>query len=48
VDRPIAGTLRGPASDLLLVLWKRRPVATVEVEGDGPAIQATIDGADFG
>jgi len=26
--------LRGPASDLLLVLWRRRPLATVEVIGD--------------
>jgi uncharacterized protein (TIGR03083 family) len=45
--RPVAGTLRGPASDLLLVLWQRRPVTTVEVDGDGAAIQATIDAADF-
>jgi uncharacterized protein (TIGR03083 family) len=46
--RPVAGTLRGGASDLLLVLWKRRPVASVETDGDADAIAATLDAANFG
>ncbi len=30
--------LRGPAGDLLLVLWRRRPPEAVEVFGDGAAL----------
>jgi uncharacterized protein (TIGR03083 family) len=29
--------LRGPASDLLLVLWRRRPLSTIDVVGDTDA-----------
>jgi uncharacterized protein (TIGR03083 family) len=45
--RPDAGTLRGTASDLLLVLWRRVPLTTVAVEGDADAITATLLAADF-
>jgi hypothetical protein len=45
--RPEAGTLRGPASDLLLVLWRRIPLTTVAVDGDIDAITATLLAADF-
>ena len=44
-DRPVAGALHGSASDLLLVLWRRLPLAAVEVSGDGDAIAATIAAA---
>jgi uncharacterized protein (TIGR03083 family) len=46
--RPVAGTLRGRASDLLLVLWKRTPVASVEATGDVDAIRATLEAVNFG
>jgi uncharacterized protein (TIGR03083 family) len=47
-DRPVAGTLHGGASDLLLVLWKRTPVDTVEGTGDIEAIRATLAAISFG
>jgi uncharacterized protein (TIGR03083 family) len=45
--RPLAATLRGPASDLLLVLWKRVPLGTVTVDGDEAAVQASLDAINF-
>jgi hypothetical protein len=46
-DGKPAGTLRGPASDLLLVLWKRVPLSTVTVDGDEAAVQASLDAMHF-
>ncbi len=40
---PVAGRLRGTASDLLLVGWKRLPLDAVDVTGDRDAIAAAID-----
>jgi uncharacterized protein (TIGR03083 family) len=45
--RPDAGTLRGSASDLLLVLWRRVPLTTVALDGDADAIAATLLAPDF-
>ncbi len=42
-DLPVAGALCGPASDLLLVGWKRLPIESVQVTGDAGAIAAAID-----
>ena len=42
---PPAGTLRGPAGDLLLVLWRRLPLETVEVDGDIAVIRNTLEAA---
>jgi uncharacterized protein (TIGR03083 family) len=44
---PVVGSLRGGASDLLLVLWKRLPLDAVEVTGDVSAIAATIAAIDI-
>ncbi len=41
-DLPIVGALRGTASDLLLVLWKRLPLGAVDATGDATAITAAI------
>jgi uncharacterized protein (TIGR03083 family) len=35
--------LRGAASDLLLVLWRRRPLASVEVIGDAGVARRLVD-----
>lgn len=35
--------LRGPAGDLLLALWHRVPLATVDVVGDGDRAEAVLD-----
>ena len=44
VCRPATGgELRGPASDLLLVLWHRLPLSTVTVDGDEVAVQASLN-----
>jgi uncharacterized protein (TIGR03083 family) len=42
-DLRIAGSLRGPAADLLLVGWKRLSLDAVEVTGDAAAVAAAID-----
>jgi uncharacterized protein (TIGR03083 family) len=34
--------IRGPANDLLLVLWRRLPLDAVEVIGDGPVAERLI------
>jgi hypothetical protein len=39
--------LRGSAEDLLLVLWRRRPLETVEVLGDRAVAEALLDVARF-
>ncbi len=46
-DGTPAGTVRGRAGDLLLVLWKRVPLSTVTVDGDEAAVQASLDAIDF-
>jgi hypothetical protein len=33
---------RGPAADLLLVCWRRRPVDTVDVVGDRTVLDAWL------
>ena len=43
----VVGRLEGSASDLLLVLWSRLPLATVSVEGDVPAIARSVAAIDF-
>jgi hypothetical protein len=37
-----ACALRGPASDLLLVLWRRLPVGRIEVIGDAAVADAFV------
>ena len=39
--------LRGPAADLLLCLWRRRPLSTVEVVGDRDLADRLVDHARF-
>lgn len=39
--------LRGPAEDLLLVLWRRRPLDDLEVIGDRAVAEALLDAARF-
>jgi uncharacterized protein (TIGR03083 family) len=46
-DATVLGTLRGRASDLLLVYWRRIPVDAVEVTGDAAALRAAIAAADL-
>ena len=46
-DLPVVGSLRGTASDVLLVLWKRLPLGSVEVTGDAKAIAAAIAAIDI-
>jgi uncharacterized protein (TIGR03083 family) len=46
-DLPVAGALRGPAGDLLLVVWERIPVDAVEVTGDADAITSAIAAIDI-
>ena len=46
-DLPVVGSLTGTASDLLLVLWKRLPIATIATTGDGDAITQAIDAIDI-
>jgi len=35
--------LRGPAADLLLTLWRRRPVASLDVVGDAAVAERLLD-----
>jgi uncharacterized protein (TIGR03083 family) len=46
-ELPVAGSLRGTASDLLLVFWKRLPLDTVDVTGDPTAVAAAIASIDI-
>ncbi|MGZ4688696.1 MAG: maleylpyruvate isomerase family mycothiol-dependent enzyme [Acidimicrobiia bacterium] len=46
-ELPIVGSLCGGASDLLLVLWKRLPLETVDATGDVEAIAAAISAIDI-
>jgi uncharacterized protein (TIGR03083 family) len=46
-DLPVVGALRGGASDLLLVLWKRLPLDAVEATGDVDLIAAAIAAIDI-
>jgi uncharacterized protein (TIGR03083 family) len=46
-ELPVVGTLRGGASDLLLVFWKRLPLEAVDVTGDRAAIAAAIAAVDI-
>lgn len=39
---PIRATVVGPAQDLLLLLWKRRPLDGLEVHGDEDAAHAVL------
>jgi uncharacterized protein (TIGR03083 family) len=41
-DLPVVGSVKGTASDVLLVLWKRLPLSTVDTTGDASAIGAAI------
>ena len=42
-----AATVQGEASDLLLVLWRRLPLETVEVSGDHPFAERFLAAADL-
>jgi uncharacterized protein (TIGR03083 family) len=46
-DLPVIGSLTGTASDLLLVFWKRLPIATVATTGDVDAITRAIAAVNF-
>jgi uncharacterized protein (TIGR03083 family) len=46
-DLPVVGALRGGASDLLLILWKRLPIEAVEATGDVDLIAAAIAAIDI-
>src|SRR5262245_2392563 len=46
-DAPVVGALRGTASDLLLVYWRRIPVDRVDGSGDVAAVAAAIASADL-
>jgi uncharacterized protein (TIGR03083 family) len=46
-DLPVVGSLRGTASDLLLVLWKRLPIARVATTGDVDAMAQAIAAIDI-
>jgi predicted lipid carrier protein YhbT len=35
--------VRGPAADLLLALWRRRPLGTVDVVGDRAVVEQLVD-----
>jgi hypothetical protein len=39
--------LRGPANDLLLALWRRRPLSSLDVIGDGAMAERLLDVARF-
>ena len=39
--------LRGPANDLLLALWRRRPLASLDVVGDAAVAERLLDVARF-
>lgn len=39
--------LRGPANDLLLALWRRRPLGTLDVVGDAAVAERLLDVARF-
>jgi hypothetical protein len=39
---------RGPLTDLLLVLYRRRPAAVLEVLGDAGLLDLWLDRAKFG
>jgi uncharacterized protein (TIGR03083 family) len=46
-DAAVAGTVRGTASDLLLVYWRRLPIDAVEVTGDASAVARAIASAEL-
>jgi uncharacterized protein (TIGR03083 family) len=46
-DARVVGALRGTASDLLLVYWRRLALDAVDVSGDAAAVAATISSADL-
>lgn len=46
-ELPVVGALRGTASDLLLVGWKRLPIEAVEATGDVDGIAAAIAAIDI-
>jgi len=39
--------LRGPASDLFLTLWRRRPLDSIDLVGDRAVADALYDAARF-
>jgi hypothetical protein len=39
--------LRGPTNDLLLALWRRRPLASIDVVGDAAVAERLLDVARF-
>jgi len=43
---PVAATISGPASDLVLLLYRRLPLAAVTVDGDMAAARALVAAAD--
>lgn len=45
---PVPAELRGPATDLLLVLYRRAPVATVDVKGDAGLVDFWLERVAFG
>jgi hypothetical protein len=47
-DEPAAAELRGPVTDLLLVLYRRVPITDVEVSGDARLVDFWSERVGFG
>jgi hypothetical protein len=47
-DEPASAERRGPATDLLLVLYRRSPVSAVEVVGDAGLVDFWLERVAFG
>jgi hypothetical protein len=47
-DEPAAADLRGPVTDLLLALYRRVPVAVLEVTGDAGLVDFWLERVGFG
>jgi hypothetical protein len=47
-DEPAAADLRGPVTDLLLGLYRRVPITSVEVTGDAGLVEFWLDRVGFG
>lgn len=46
-EQSLTGTLRGTASELLLVVWRRLPLRAVHVDGDLQAVGAALGALDL-
>ncbi|MCB0977989.1 MAG: maleylpyruvate isomerase family mycothiol-dependent enzyme [Acidimicrobiales bacterium] len=46
-DGPADATVTGDPADLLLVLWRRRPLDSVRITGDRPTVTELLDAAHF-